>query len=277
MGIKHFKPTSPGRRSASINDFADLDGPREPLSNVTKGKRRTGGRNNNGRITCRFRGGGHKRRYRQIDFRRNKLGVPAKVAAIQYDPNRSANIALLFYADGEKRYILAPQKLSVGDEVISSRTADIRPGNCLPLRNIPAGTVIHNVEMKIGGGGQLVRSAGCGARLMAKEGDWAQVRLPSGEVRRIHCECRATVGNIGNENNGNVDFGKAGKRRWLGRRPHNRGVTMNPVDHPMGGGEGRSSGGRHPCSPWGQKAKGARTRNNKRTDKMIVRRRGKKG
>ena len=277
MGIKHFKPTSPGRRSASGNDFAELDGPRTPLSKLTKGKRRTGGRNNNGRITCRFRGGGHKRRYRQIDFRRNKLGVPARVAAIQYDPNRSANIALLHYADGEKRYILAPNKLRVGDDVISSRTADIRPGNCLPLRNIPAGTVIHNIEMKIGAGGQMVRSAGVGAQLMAKEGNWAQVRLPSGEVRRIHCECRATVGNIGNGNNGNISYGKAGKTRWYGRRPHNRGVTMNPVDHPMGGGEGRSSGGRHPCSPWGQKSKGARTRNNKRTDKMIVRRRGKKG
>ena len=277
MGIKLYKPTSPGRRSGSANDFVELDGEQRPLARLTTGKHSSGGRNNRGRTTVRFRGGGHKRRYREIDFKRAKLGVPAKVAAIQYDPNRSANIALLHYVDGVKNYILAPSKLKVGDEVISSRTADIRPGNCLPLRDIPAGTVIHNVELKIGAGGQMVRSAGTGAQLMAKEGDWAQVRLPSGEVRRVHCNCRATVGSIGNEVHGRIDFGKAGKRRWLGRRPHNRGVTMNPVDHPMGGGEGRSSGGRHPCSPWGQKSKGARTRNNKRTDKMIVRRRGKKG
>ena len=277
MGIKHCKPTSPGRRAQSINDFVDLDGPQQPLSKATKGKRRTGGRNNMGRTTCRFRGGGHKRRYREIDLRREKTGVPAKVAAIQYDPNRSANIALLHYVDGEKRYILAAAKMLVGDEVISSRKADIKPGNSLPLRNIPAGTVIHNVELKIGGGGQLARSAGCSARLMAKEGDWAQVRLPSGEVRRVHCDCRATVGQVGNEKQGNISLGKAGRTRWYGRRPHNRGVVMNPVDHPMGGGEGRTSGGRHPCSPWGQKSKGLRTRNNKRTDSMIVRRRGKKG
>lgn len=277
MGIKHYKPTSPGRRGGSVNDFSELSGSRKPLSRRTKGKPSTGGRNNYGRITSRFRGGGHKRRYREIDFRRRKCGVPARVAAIQYDPNRSAHIALLHYADGEKMYILAPSKLSVGEEVISSRRADIKPGNSLPLRDIPTGTVIHNIELKIGGGAQMVRSAGCGARLMAKEGDWAQVRLPSGEVRKVHCECRATIGLVGNGHHGNIDLGKAGKSRWLGRRPHNRGVTMNPVDHPMGGGEGRSSGGRHPCSPWGQKSKGLRTRNNKRTDSMIVRRRGKKG
>ncbi len=277
MPIKHHKPTSPGRRDCGVNDFADLDGDQTPLASKTKGKRRTGGRNNNGRTTCRFRGGGHKRRYREIDLRREKTGVPAKVVAIQYDPNRSANIALLNYADGEKRYILAPSKLKVGEEVLSSRRADIKPGNSLPLRDIPAGTIIHNVELKIGGGGQLARSAGTSAQLMAKEGDWAQVRLPSGEVRRIHMECRATIGQVGNEWQGNINIGKAGRTRWLGRRPHNRGVTMNPVDHPMGGGEGRSSGGRHPCSPWGQKSKGQRTRNNKRTDNMIVRRRGKKG
>lgn len=277
MAIKHHKPTSPGRRQASANDFADLGGESRPLTKVTKGKRRTGGRNNYGRTTCRFRGGGHKRRYRVIDWRRNKLGVPANVAGIQYDPNRSAHIALLHYADGEKRYILAPAKLQVGDELVSSRQADIRPGNSLPLRDIPAGTIIHNVEMKIGGGGQMVRSAGCGAQLMAKEGNWAQVRLPSGEVRKVHMDCRATIGHVGNKDHGNIAYGKAGRTRWMGRRPHNRGVTMNPVDHPMGGGEGRSSGGRHPCSPWGQKSKGLRTRNNKRTDKMIVRRRGKKG
>ena len=277
MGIKHYKPTSPGRRSASVNDFSDLEGPQAPLGKATKGKKRTGGRNNLGRTTCRFRGGGHKRRYREVDLRREKTGVPAIVAAIEYDPNRSANIALLHYADGEKRYILAPGKMGVGDEVISSRKADIKPGNSLPLRDIPAGTVIHNVELKIGGGGQLARAAGCAAQLMAKEGDWAQVRLPSGEVRRVHCDCRATVGQVGNEKQGNISYGKAGRTRWYGRRPHQRGVVMNPVDHPMGGGEGRTSGGRHPCSPWGQMSKGLRTRNNKRTDSMIVRRRGKKG
>jgi large subunit ribosomal protein L2 len=277
MGIKHFKPTSPGRRGMSANDFAELDGTKVPERSLTVGKRSTGGRNAHGRITSRFRGGGHKRRYRLVDFRRDKLGIPARVAAIQYDPNRTAHIALLHYSDGEKRYILAPHKLQLGDQVVSARTADIKPGNSLPLRFIPAGTMIHNVELKIRGGGQLARSAGCAAQLMAKEGDWAQVRLPSGEVRKIHCNCRATVGTLGNNQHNNIFVGKAGRKRWAGKRPHNRGVTMNPVDHPMGGGEGKSSGGRHPCSPWGQKSKGLRTRNNKRTDKMIVRRRGKKG
>jgi len=277
MGIKLYKPTSPGRRASGQNDFVELEGPKKPERRLVKGKRSTGGRNNTGRTTCRFRGGGHKRREREVDVRRNKLGVPAKVAAIQYDPNRSAHIALLHYADGAKRYIIAPAKLRVGDEVLSSRKADIKPGNSLPLRDIPQGTIVHNVELKIGGGGQLARSAGTGAQLLAKEGDWSQLRLPSGEVRRVHLDCRATVGQVGNGQHGNIPHGKAGKTRWLGRRPHNRGVSMNPVDHPMGGGEGRSSGGRHPCSPWGQKAKGARTRNNKRTDQMIVRRRGKKG
>ncbi len=228
------------------------------------------------RITTRFRGGGHKRRYREIDFRRDKLGVPATVAGIQYDPNRSVHIALLHYADGEKRYILAPAKLNVGDTVLSSRKADIQPGNSLPLRDIPLGTLVHNIELKIRGGGQLVRSAGTGAQLLAKDGDWAQIRLPSGEVRKVHLECRATIGQLGNGHHNNIPLGKAGRTRWLGRRPHVRGVAMNPVDHPMGGGEGRSSGGRHPCSPWGLKSKGARTRKNKRTDRMIVRRRGRK-
>lgn len=277
MGIKIYKPTSPGRRGMSVNDFADLAGPAEPERKLLVGKRSTGGRNSYGRITSRFRGGGHKRRYRFIDFRRNKFSVPATVKAIQYDPNRSAFIALLQYEDGEKRYILSPASLKVGDKLISSRTADIKPGNSLPLRFIPAGTNIHNIELKIGGGGQLCRSAGCTAQLMAKDGDWAQVRLPSGEVRFVHCDCRASIGQIGNEQHNNIFLGKAGRKRWMGKRPHNRGVVMNPVDHPMGGGEGRSSGGRHPCSPWGQKAKGLRTRNNKRTDKMIVRRRGSKG
>ncbi|MCA9671279.1 MAG: 50S ribosomal protein L2 [Myxococcales bacterium] len=277
MGIKLYKPTSPGRRGSGCNDFDEISGSKKPEKGLLRGKKRSGGRNSYGRITSRFRGGGHKRRYRVVDFRRHKVSVPATVAAIQYDPNRSAHIALLHYADGEKAYILAPAKLKVGDEVVSSRSADIKPGNSLPLRNIPQGTVIHNVELKIGGGAQMVRSAGCGAQLLAKEGDWAQVRLPSGEVRRVHLDCRATVGQVGNGQHSNIPHGKAGRTRWLGRRPHNRGVTMNPVDHPMGGGEGRSSGGRHPCSPWGQPSKGARTRNNKRTDQMIVRRRGKKG
>jgi len=277
MAMKKYKPTSPGRRGMNASEFGDLGGKTEPEHRLIEGQHRYGGRNNYGRITSRFRGGGHKQRYRQIDFRRDKFGVPATVAGIQYDPNRSAHIALLHYADGEKRYILAPAKLQLGDSVVSSRTADIKSGNSLPLRNIPPGTVIHNVELKIGAGGQLARSAGCGAHLMAKEGDWGQVRLPSGEVRKVHLECRATIGELGNGQHSNVDLGKAGRTRWLGRRPHNRGVVMNPVDHPMGGGEGRSSGGRHPCSPWGQKSKGLRTRNNKRTDKMIVRRRGKKG
>jgi large subunit ribosomal protein L2 len=227
-------------------------------------------------VTSRFRGGGHKRRFRVIDFRRDKTGVPAKVASIEYDPNRSARIALLHYADGEKRYILWPVGLAVGDTVISSASADIKPGNALPLRNIPLGTTIHNVELKVEGRAQMVRTAGSGAQLMAKEGQWGQVRLPSGEVRLVHLDCRATVGQLGNVEHNSVHNGKAGRTRWLGRRPHNRGVTMNPVDHPMGGGEGRSSGGRHPCSPWGQLSKGLKTRQNKRTDRMIIKRRGKK-
>ncbi|MCC6749847.1 MAG: 50S ribosomal protein L2 [Deltaproteobacteria bacterium] len=277
MGIKLYKPTSAGRRGMGGNDFAELDGATRPERALTTGKSSSGGRNCYGRITSRFRGGGHKRRFRTIDFRREKTGIPGTVTAVQYDPNRSAHIALVTYADGEKRYIVAPSKLAVGDKVLSSRRADIKAGNSLPLRFIPQGTVIHNIELKIGGGGQLARSAGTGAQLLAKEGDWAQVRLPSGEVRRIHCDCRATIGQVGNLHHGNIPLGKAGRTRWMGKRPHNRGVAMNPVDHPMGGGEGRSSGGRHPCSPWGQKSKGLRTRNNKRTDRMIVRRRGEKG
>jgi large subunit ribosomal protein L2 len=248
-----------------------------PERSLIEKKMSTGGRNNNGRITSRFRGGGHKQRYRVIDFRRDKIGVPANVAAIEYDPNRTSRIALLHYADGEKRYILAPDGIKVGDKVISSRHADIKPGNSLPFRFIPLGTLVHNVEMKKGKGGQLVRSAGVAATLMAKDGDYAQVRLPSSEIRKVHLDCRATIGQVSNIDHQNVSIGKAGRSRWLGKRPHNRGVTMNPVDHPMGGGEGRTSGGRHPCSPWGQLSKGKKTRNNKRTDSMIVRRRGKKG
>ena len=221
--------------------------------------------------------GGHKQRYRLIDFKRDKIGIPAKVATIEYDPNRTARIALLHYADGEKRYILAPDGLAVGATLVASRNADIKPGNSLTLRFIPPGTAIHNVELKQGKGGQLVRSAGVSAQLMAKDAVWAQVRLPSGEIRKVHLDCRATVGQVSNGDHANISLGKAGRARWLGRRPHNRGVTMNPVDHPMGGGEGRTSGGRHPCSPWGQLTKGYKTRNNKRTDGMIIRRRGTKG
>jgi large subunit ribosomal protein L2 len=276
MGIRQFKPTSPGRRFFGVSDFADIttDEPHRPL---LEAKSSTGGRNHYGRITSRFRGGGHKQRYRVIDFKRDKIGVPAKVAHIEYDPNRTARIALLFYADGEKRYILAPDGLKQGDTVVSSKNADIRPGNCMPMGEIPAGTMIHNLEMKKGRGGQLVRSAGGSAQLMAKDGSYAQVKLPSGEVRKLHVECRATVGQVSNLEHQNISLGKAGRSRWLGRRPHNRGVTMNPVDHPMGGGEGRTSGGRHPCSPWGQLSKGLKTRNNKRTDGMIVKRRRAKG
>ncbi|MDC0668972.1 50S ribosomal protein L2 [Nannocystis radixulma] len=274
MGIKVYRPTSPGRRGMSVNtrDQVTASEPHRPL--VEKIDRHTG-RNNYGRQTSRFRGGGHKQLYRVIDFKRDKFGVPGKVATVEYDPNRTTFIALINYADGEKRYILAPEGLKVGDSVISDQAADIKPGNSLPLRNIPVGTIIHNLEIKIGKGGQLVRTAGSGAQLMAREGDWTQVRLPSGEVRRVHIDCRATVGTLSNGDHSRVSLGKAGRTRWLGIRPHNRGVTMNPVDHPMGGGEGRTSGGRHPCSPWGILSKGYRTRHNKRTDVFIVSRRKK--
>jgi large subunit ribosomal protein L2 len=272
MGIRVFRPTSNGRRQYSTSDFAEIT-TMTPERSLLEHQGHTGGRNNYGRITSRFRGGGHKQRYRMIDWRREKIGVPATVATIEYDPNRTARIALLTYADGEKRYILAPDGLVVGQEVISSRKADIKPGNSLPLQAIPVGTAIHNIEMKRGKGGQLVRSAGVSGQLMAKEGIYALIKLPSGEVRKIHVECRATIGTVSNIDHKNIKLGKAGRSRWLGRRPHNRGVTMNPVDHPMGGGEGRTSGGRHPCSPWGQLSKGLKTRHNKRTDTMIVKRR----
>jgi large subunit ribosomal protein L2 len=275
MGIRVFRPTSNGRRQYSSSDFAEVTTDR-PHRKLLEQQSATGGRNNHGRITTRFRGGGHKQRYRVIDWKRNKIGVPAKVATIEYDPNRTARIALLHYTDGEKRYIIAPDGLKVGQEVVSSRKADIRPGNSMPLSAMPVGTAIHNVEMRKGKGAQLVRSAGGSAQLMAKEGKYALVKLPSGEVRKIHVECRATVGSVSNPEHKNIKLGKAGRSRWLGRRPHNRGVTMNPVDHPMGGGEGRTSGGRHPCSPWGQLAKGQKTRHNKRTDNMIVKRRTQK-
>jgi large subunit ribosomal protein L2 len=272
MALKQYNPTSPGRRFMTTLDFKDLTKKR-PEAGLTEPLRKSGGRNSRGRITIWFRGGGHKRRYRVIDFRRDKVGVPAKVAAIEYDPNRSARIALLTYADGEKRYILAPDGLKVGHAIIASDTADILPGNALPLRAIPAGTMIHNVELRQGKGGQLVRSAGTAAQLVAKEGLYAQVKLPSGEVRQVHSDCVATIGQVGNLDHKNVSFGKAGRRRWLGRKPHNRGVAMNPIDHPHGGGEGRTSGGRHPVTPWGKPTKGAKTRNNKRTQRFIVKRR----
>jgi large subunit ribosomal protein L2 len=272
MPLKQYNPTSPGRRFMSTLDFSDLTA-KKPERSLTESLKRSGGRNNKGRTTIWFRGGGHKRRYRKIDFRRDKHGVPAKVAAIEYDPNRSARIALLHYADGEKRYILAPDGLKVGQGLLAGEGADILPGNALPLAAIPSGTMIHNLELRQGKGGQLVRSAGAAAQLVAKEGDWAQVKLPSGEVRRVAVVCMATVGQVGNIDHKNVKLGKAGRKRWLGRRPHNRGVTMNPIDHPHGGGEGRTSGGRHPVTPWGKPTKGAKTRNNKRTDGFIVKRR----
>jgi large subunit ribosomal protein L2 len=275
MAVKKFKPTSPARRQYESADFSGISKKR-PVRSLLEPKKSTAGRNNQGRITVRFRGGGHKRRLRVIDFKRNKIGVPGKVARIEYDPNRSARIALLHYADGEKAYILAPDGIKVGDEVVSSRNADVKPGNAMPLRYMPLGTIIHNIEVKIGKGAQLVRSAGTAAQLMAKDGDYAQVRLPSGEVRMVHLNCRASIGQVSNGEHIRVTLGKAGRSRWLGRRPHNRGVTMNPVDHPMGGGEGRSAGGRHPTTPWGKITKGLKTRKNVATDKFIVKRRGKK-
>jgi large subunit ribosomal protein L2 len=275
MGIKQIKPTNPASRGQTYSTFEEITRS-EPHKPLTRGKKTSGGRNNQGEQTIWFRGGGHKRRYREIDFRRDKHAVPATVASVEYDPNRSARIALLHYADGEKRYILWPRGLEVGAEVVSGADAPVNLGCALPLRQIPLGTVIHNIELKIGKGGQMVRAAGAGAQLIAKEGDYAQIRLPSTEVRRVHVDCFATIGQVGNIDHENISFGKAGRRRWLGRRPHNRGVVMNPVDHPMGGGEGRSSGGRHPTTPWGKPTKGYKTRNTKRTQKMIVRRRGKK-
>jgi large subunit ribosomal protein L2 len=275
MAIKQRKPINSSSRFQTHLTFDEITRT-EPEKSLTEGKTKSGGRNNRGQLTSWWRGGGHKQRYRIIDFKRDKHGVPAKVATIEYDPNRSARIALLHYADGEKRYILWPDGLKVGSEVMSGEGAEVNVGNALPLRKIPLGTVVHNIELKIGKGGQMVRSAGGGAQLMARDGDWAQVKLPSGEVRRVHVQCYATVGQVGNLEHDNVSIGKAGRNRWLGWKPHNRGVTMNPVDHPMGGGEGRTSGGRHPTTPWGVPTKGYKTRNNKRTDGMIVRRRNKK-
>ena len=272
MPLKKYSPTSPGRRFMTSPDFGEITKDR-PEKSLTQPNRRSGGRNNKGHITIWFRGGGHKRLYRVIDFRRDKTDIPAKVAAVEYDPNRSARIALLHYVDGEKRYILCPDGLAVGTTVISSDKADILPGNCLPLRAIPTGTLIHNIELRAGKGGQLVRSAGGVAQLVAKEGEHAFVKLPSTEMRKVRLECVATIGQVGNTEHKNIKYGKAGRRRWLGKKPHNRGVVMNPVDHPHGGGEGRTSGGRHPVTPWGKPTKGYKTRRNKRTQDMIVKRR----
>ncbi|NLS92799.1 MAG: 50S ribosomal protein L2 [Planctomycetaceae bacterium] len=274
MGIRKYNPTTPGRRTATVSDFADLTPGAKPEKKLLKPKRRTGGRNNQGKITARHRGGGHKRRYRSIDFRRNKDGVPGVVASIQYDPNRSARIALIHYVDGEKRYILATDGLKVGDKLLSGSGAPPSPGNCLPLSEIPVGTVIHNIEIRPGRGGAMCRSAGAKATLAARDADWAQINLPSGEIRRIPAACRATIGSTSNSEHMNIVLGKAGRKRWLGRRPHVRGTAMNPIDHPHGGGEGRTKGGRHPVSPTGKPAKGGATRKrHKASNRSIVRRR----
>lgn len=272
MGIKSYKPTSAGRRFQTVLDFAEITR-REPEKSLLLPLKKTGGRNCYGRITSRYIGGGHKRLYRAIDFKRDKHGIPARVASIEYDPNRSAFIALLHYVDGEKRYILAPHNLQVGEILMSGENADIKPGNALPLKNIPLGTLIHNTELKKGKGGQIIRSAGTYGQLMAKEGNYAHIKLPSGEVRMVHLECYATIGQVSNLDHENVSLGKAGRSRWLGRNPRVRGVAMNPVDHPLGGGEGKTSGGRHPVTPWGVPTKGYKTRRNKATDKFILKRR----
>ncbi|MBQ2763949.1 MAG: 50S ribosomal protein L2 [Firmicutes bacterium] len=274
MGIKKYNPTSPGRRGMTVSTFEEIT-KHEPEKSLLAPLKKTGGRNNSGRLTTRHQGGGHKRQYRIIDFKRTKDGIPATVKGIEYDPNRTANIALLCYADGEKRYILAPQGLKVGDVLMSGVDADIKVGNNLPLANIPVGTYVHNVELYAGGGAKMVRSAGAGAQLMAKEGNHATLRLPSGEMRMVRIECRATIGQVGNEDQENITIGKAGRSRWMGIRPANRGVVMNPCDHPHGGGEGRSPVGRAPVTPWGKPALGAKTRNKKKaSSKLIVKPRG---
>ncbi len=275
MGIRQYKPVTPGRRQGAVSDFAEItDRKKKPEKSLLRPLHKTGGRNNQGIITVRFRGGGHKRMYRLIDFKRNKDGVWATVVSIEYDPNRSSRIALLQYEDGVKTYILAPEGLKAGDRVISGEEVEPRVGNCLPLRRIPLGMSVHNLEMQPGHGGQLARSAGTSATLTAREGRWAQITLPSGEVRRVSSDCRATIGTIGNAEHMNVSLGKAGRKRWLGRKPHNRGTSQNPVSHPMGGGEGRSKGGRHPCSPTGVLAKGGKTRKKRKpSNAAIIRRR----
>ncbi|MGB9691953.1 MAG: 50S ribosomal protein L2 [Candidatus Sumerlaeaceae bacterium] len=276
MGLKSFKPITPGRRQMTVSTFEEIT-KTEPEGSLVERLKKTGGRNNQGRITSRWIGGGHKRLYRIIDFKRDKDGIAAKVAAIEYDPNRSARIALLHYADGEKRYILAPVGLNVGDTVMSGENAEIQVGNALPLRAIPVGTTVHAVELRPKKGAQLARSAGASVQLLAKEGNYCTLRLPSGEVRLVHRECRATIGQVGNLDHENISIGKAGRSRWLGKRPEVRGVAMNPVDHPLGGGEGKTSGGRHPCSPWGWLTKGKKTRNPRKLSwKYIIKRRGQK-
>ena len=277
MGNRAFKPTSPSRREMTMSDFSEISHKgRKPLRTLVEAKSKSGGRSNQGRIAVRFQGGGHKRKYRVVDFRRNKVDVPAKVASIEYDPNRSARVALLHYLDGEKRYIIAPVGLVVGAIIVSSSDADIKPGNSLPLLNIPLGTTVHAIELKPGKGAQMARSAGTGAQIMAREAGYVLLRLPSGELRKVLETCRATVGQVGNIEHENVTVGKAGRSRWLGRMPHNRGVSMNPVDHPLGGGEGKTSGGRHPVTPWGKPTRGAKTRKNKATTRFIIARRSKK-
>ena len=274
MAIRSYKPTSPGRRFQTIQDYAEIT-TAKPFKPLTENLKKSGGRNNHGEITMWWRGGGHRRLYRIIDFKRDKIGIPGKIVTVEYDPNRSARIALVQYADGEKRYILQPAGLKVGDSILAGDTVDILPGNTLPLKNIPLGTQIHNVELRPGKGGQIARSAGSSVQLVAKDGPYASVKMPSGELRRINVECRATVGQVGNIDHENISLGKAGRTRWLGKRPHVRGVAMNPVDHPLGGGEGKTSGGRHPVSPWGVPTKGFKTRNRKATDQFIITRRPK--
>jgi large subunit ribosomal protein L2 len=274
MPIRNFRPTSPGTRFQTVQTFDEIT-TSEPYRPLTEKLERSGGRNNHGELTSWWRGGGHKRLYRIIDFKRDKKNIPAKVSTVEYDPNRSARIVLLTYADGEKRYILQPSGLKVGDTIVAGDAVDILPGNCLPLKHIPLGTVIHNVELRPGKGGQIARSAGSSVQLVAREGEYASVKLPSGEVRKINVECVATIGQVGNVDHENVSIGKAGRSRWLGKRPHVRGVAMNPVDHPLGGGEGKTSGGRHPVSPWGQPTKGFKTRRRKETDRFIIQRRKK--
>jgi large subunit ribosomal protein L2 len=274
MPFRKLKPTSPGTRFQSVPTFEEVT-TQEPYKPLVEPLHSTGGRNNAGHLTSWWRGGGHKRMYRLIDFKRNKFDIPARVTTVEYDPNRSARIALLTYTDGEKRYILHPVGIKVGDTIVSGQNVDILPGNSLPLKNIPLGTLLHNVELKPGKGGQIARSAGSSVQLVAKEGAYASVKMPSGEIRKINMECLATIGQVGNIDHENVSIGKAGRNRWKGIRPHNRGVSMNPVDHPLGGGEGKTSGGRHPVTPWGMPTKGYKTRNSKTTDRYIVQRRQK--
>jgi large subunit ribosomal protein L2 len=270
MALKQYNPTTPSLRQLVLVDRSEL-WKGKPVKKLTEGQHSTGGRNHHGRTTVRFRGGGHKQAYRLVDFKRRKWDMPATVERLEYDPNRTGFIALIQYEDGEQAYILAPQRLAAGDKVVASERVDVKPGNAAPLRGIPVGTIIHNVELKPGKGGQMARSAGAYAQLVGRDGDWCQLRLGSGEIRRVHSMCMASIGAVSNPDHQNVNYGKAGRMRWKGRRPHNRGVSMNPVDHPHGGGEGRTSGGRHPVSPWGQPTKGYKTRRNKKTSNMIIR------